>query len=274
MRRRVRLTPLGYLVVAVLILLVLGGLYLIIRGIGGGSPAASTPTPPLMPDASASPSPSSDLSASVSPDLPSPDLTTSTPPSTPTTPPATPTVPPTATPTVPPKTVRTPTPDEKQTAKDGKLTTGGVVLRAAPNTDGEILGKYMSGTNLKVYGESGDYYYVLVVKEEKYGYMAKKFIDVNTATPEPITTSVPSGAVGGTVRSSVVALRSAPDLADSGNKVGQVEQGEPVYIYFKHTNSAGDTFYYIEVARTGTKAYAFAEYITAESSVPTGTPAP
>ena len=120
----------------------------------------------------------------------------------------------------------------------------------------------------------GDYYLVQVVKEEKYGYMAKKFVQVDTSTPEPITTSVPTGAIGGTVRSSVVALRSSPDLSDSSNKVGQVEQNEPVYIYFKYTNAAGDTFYYIEVARTGKKAYAFSEYITAESSVPTGTPVP
>lgn len=170
--------------------------------------------------------------------------------------------------------MRTPSPDEEKKAKDGKLTTGGVVLRAAANTDGEILGKYSSGTNLKIYAESGDYYFVQIVKEKKYGYMAKKFIEVTSSSPEPITTKIPEGAVGGTVRSSVVALRSSPDLSASDNKVGQLDQGEPVYIYFKYTNAKGDTFYYIQVARTGTKAYAFAEYITAQASVPSGTPAP
>lgn len=274
MHRRVRLTPLGYVVAAVLILLILGGLYLIIRGIGGDGSAGATPTPPLANTASASPSVSPDLSTSTSPGLstqnpalgsPTPSLVSTNPPTQ---------VPTTAAPTNTPATVRTPSPDEKANAKEGKLTTGGVVLRAAPNTDGAILGKYISGTNLEVYGESGDYYFVQIVKEGVYGYMAKKFIEVNTATPEPITTSVPSGAVGGTVRASIVALRSAPDLEDDGNKVGQIEQGEPVYIYFKYTNASGDTFYYIEVARTGAKAYTFAEYITAESSVPTGTPVP
>lgn len=271
MSRRVRLTPFGYLVVAILVLLLLGGLYLIIRGIGSSPSPAATPTPPLAPGTSVSPDPAD----SAAPD-PSPDPTLSVEPSM--TPDLTaqptnvPTTPPTNSPE--PETSRTPSPDEVKNAKDGKLTTGGVVLRAAPNTDGEILGKYVGGTNLKVYAESGDYYLVQVVKEEKYGYMAKKFVEVNTATPEPITTSVPTGAIGGTVRSSIVALRSSPDLSDSGNKVGQVEQNEPVYIYFKYTNAAGDTFYYIEVARTGKKAYAFAEYITAESSVPTGTPVP
>ena len=271
MRRRVRLTPFGYLVVAILVLLLLGGIYLIIRGIGSGSSPDATPTPPLVPGASISPDPAGSAAPSLSPD-PTMRVEPSMTPNVPAPPTNSPTPPPTNSPE--PETSRTPSPDEVKNAKDGKLTTGGVVLRAAPNTDGEILGKYVGGTNLKVYAESGDYYLVQVVKEEKYGYMAKKFVEVNTATPEPITTSVPTGAVGGTVRSSVVALRSSPDLSDTGNKVGQVEQNEPVYIYFKHTNAAGDTFYYIEVARTGKKAYAFAEYITAESSVPTGTPAP
>lgn len=271
MRRRVRLTPFGYLVVAILVLLLLGGIYLIIRGIGSGSSPDATPTPPLVPGASISPDPAGSAAPSLSPD-PTMSVEPSMTPNVTAPPTNSPTPPPTNSPE--PETSRTPSPDEVKNAKDGKLTTGGVVLRAAPNTDGEILGKYVSGTNLKVYAESGDYYLVQVVKEEKYGYMAKKFVEVNTATPEPITTSVPTGAVGGTVRSSVVALRSSPDLSDTGNKIGQVEQNEPVYIYFKHTNAAGDTFYYIEVARTGKKAYAFAEYITAESSVPTGTPAP
>lgn len=271
MRRRVRLTPFGYLVVAILVLLLLGGIYLIIRGIGSGSSPDATPTPPLVPGASISPDPAGSAAPSLSPD-PTMSVEPSMTPNVTAPPTNSPTPPPTNSPE--PETSRTPSPDEVKNAKDGKLITGGVVLRAAPNTDGEILGKYVGGTNLKVYAESGDYYLVQVVKEEKYGYMAKKFVEVNTATPEPITTSVPTGAVGGTVRSSVVALRSSPDLSDSGNKVGQVEQNEPVYIYFKHTNAAGDTFYYIEVARTGKKAYAFAEYITAESSVPTGTPAP
>lgn len=271
MRRRVRLTPFGYLVVAILVLLLLGGIYLIIRGIGSGSSPDATPTPPLVPGASISPDPAGSAAPSLSPD-PTMSVEPSMTPNVTAPPTNSPTPPPTNSPE--PETSRTPSPDEVKNAMDGKLTTGGVVLRAAPNTDGEILGKYVGGTNLKVYAESGDYYLVQVVKEEKYGYMAKKFVEVNTATPEPITTSVPTGAVGGTVRSSVVALRSSPDLSDTGNKVGQVEQNEPVYIYFKHTNAAGDTFYYIEVARTGKKAYAFAEYITAESSVPTGTPAP
>ena len=170
--------------------------------------------------------------------------------------------------------MRTPTPSEVAAAKDGKLTASGVAMRAAPNTDGKIIDKYVKGTNLKVYGESGDYYYVQVVKLKLYGYIAKQFVEIDTATPEPITTTIPTGAVGGEVRASLVVLRSAPDLSDDGNKIGQVEQGEPVYIYFQYTNSAGDKFYYIEVARTGVKAYAFAEYITAEASVPAGTPAP
>ena len=278
MRRRVRLTPLGYLVAAILVLIILGGLYLILRGIGGGDDATPTPTPPLASTGTVDPSTGG---------TPAPGSTTGELPGTSTGDPAVsntlvptqaptqaPTPAPTQAPTEQPDTVRTPTPSEVAAAKDGKLTASGVAMRAAPNTDGKIIDKYVKGTNLKVYGESGDYYYVQVVKLKLYGYIAKKFVEIDTATPEPITTTIPTGAVGGEVRASLVALRSAPDLSDDGNKIGQVEQGEPVYIYFQYTNSAGDKFYYIEVARTGVKAYAFAEYITAEASVPAGTPAP
>ena len=281
MRRRVRLTPLGYLVAAVLVLIILVGLYFILRGLGGGEQPAASPSPPLAgtaapgaseaPGASGTAAPVGPVSGTPAPGT-VPGVTTQAP-GTPV-----PTIAPTQAaaeaPPEAPDTVRTPTPDEERSALDGKLNAAGVAMRAAPSTEGRLIDKYVKGTNLKVYGESGDYYYVQVVKLKLYGYIAKRFVDVDTSTPEPITTSVPSGAVGGEVRASLVALRSAPDLSDDGNKVGQVEQGEPVYIYFQYTNSAGDSFYYIEVARTGKKAYAFAEYITAEASVPTGTPAP
>jgi len=265
-RRRVRLTPFGYLVVAIFILLVLGGMYLALRSIGGSDDPAATPTPPLAQNVPNDPT-ATNVPINV------PDTSTPTPTFTPE-PTATPvpTPDPTPMPTATPSAARTPSPSEVEKALDGKLTTGGVVLRAAPNTDGAILGKYVSGTNLKVYGESGDYYHVQVVKEELYGYMAKKFVEVANATPEPIATSLPTGAVGGKVRSSKIALRSAPDLTDSSNKVGQVENGEPVYIYYQYTNELGEKFYYIEVARTGKKAFAFAEYITPEGEVPKGTP--
>ena len=68
MRRRVRLTPFGYLVVAILVLLLLGGIYLIIRGIGSGSSPDATPTPPLVPGASISPDPAGSAAPRLSPD--------------------------------------------------------------------------------------------------------------------------------------------------------------------------------------------------------------
>lgn len=281
-RRRIRLTPFGYLFVAVLVLLVLGGLYLVIRGIGGDdgerpsvsadtpSPTIVTPTPTQSPDSGTGSDPQGSgpllpaESASGTLPIVTPEISFITP---------EPTQTPTPTPTPDKeKPVRTPSPSEEAKAQSGKLKTGGVVLRAEPNTEGAILGKYRSGTNLAVYGKSGDYYYVQIVKEKKYGYMAVKFIEVDMATPEPIETSLPEGTVGGKVSSSLVALRSAPDLNDNGNKVGEAKQGEPVYIYYKYTNPAGDTFYYLQVARTGKKAFAIAKYISAESSVPSGTP--
>ena len=164
---------------------------------------------------------------------------------------------------------RTPTPEEIANARYAKMTSGGVVLRAAPNKNGDILGKYANGTELYIYASaSDDYYFVQMIQDGKYGYMAKKFIKTAvataapTATPEPL--DVPEGAVEGYVCKSKVALRSAPDLTDDSNKIGQLLQNDAVFIYYK----TGD-FYYIEVPSTGVKAYAYSTYIKAKGAVPT-----
>lgn len=161
-----------------------------------------------------------------------------------------------------------PTEEELANALPGKMTNGGVVLRAAPDKNGDILGKYGAGTLLSIFGSgSDDYYFVQIKNDGKCGYMAKKFITVVTATPTPTPTPepvpVPEGAVGGKVIKSKVALRSEPDLTNDKNKIGQLLQNDPVFIYFQ----TGD-FYYIEVPSTGTKAYAYCTYIKPDGAVP------
>jgi hypothetical protein len=94
--------------------------------------------------------------------------------------------------------VKTPTAAQIASAVDGTLNSSGVVLRAGPSQTYSILGKYSSGTQLKVYEASGDYFYVRVVKENLVGYIAAKVVDNagivpgENATPSPKAIAEPS----------------------------------------------------------------------------------
>lgn len=262
-RSRIRITPLGYIVLSIIILVMLIGIYFIIwsmrNSAGEDKDAMATwsPTPSLAPiDSVITPTPSLvPIGGNTDPETPTPSQA-----------PAIPTTPAASTTTTPDsndKTVRTPSPSEVNNAQDASLITGGVVLRAGPSQSYAILGKYSSGTRLKVYSKSGDYHFVQIVKEGVYGYMATQFISIG-GTPSP---NLPSDAIVGTVTASVVALRDKPSTGADSNKLGQISKGDQVVILFK----TGE-FYYIEVG--GKKYYAFAEYIQASTTVPTGTPVP
>ena len=266
-RRTVRVTPLGYIVLTIIILVMVVSIYFIVwsmRNAGSEQPQGNlnsnsvqttTPTPSLAPVSAATAAP--------------------------TTPPATTaptTTAPTTTTTVTPKqddtpepAVKTPTAAQISAAVDGTLNSSGVVLRAGPAQTYSILGKYSSGTQLKVYEASGDYFYVRVVKENLVGYIAAKFVDKagvvsgENATPTP---KAIAGTIPGTVSASKLALRSVPSTADN-TPIGEVVKGDEVLIFFK----TGD-FYYIQVVSTGVKCYAAVKYITASTAVPTGTPVP
>ena len=197
-----------------------------------------------------------------------------TPSSTPAATPALPVETPTSTPKqddTPSPAVKTPSPSQVQSAVDGTLTSSGVRLRKGAGSQYDIIGTYTSGTQLKIYEIDGDFYFVKIVKENIYGYMATKFIQKNGLLPGEKATPVPAGAAGtipGTVSGSSVALRSVPSKEDN-TPVGEAKKGEQVLIYFK----TGD-FYYIQVVSTGVKCYAYAAYITASDTVPSGTPVP
>ena len=268
-RRSVRITPLGYIVLSIIILVMLVGIYFIVWSMGNSgdnaaatmSPSAAvagpTPTPSLAPVANNTQAPAASTPQATN----APASTTAV-----------------ATTSMTPKqddtpepAVKTPSPAQVQSAVDGTLNASGVVLRGGPAGTYTILGKYSSGTQLKVYEVSGDYFFVQVVKENKYGYIASKFVDKAGLLPGENATPTPkaiAGTIPGTVSASKLALRSVPSTADN-TPIGEVVKGDSVLIYFK----TGD-FYYIQVEATGTKCYAAAKYITASTAVPTGTPVP
>ncbi|MEA4914085.1 MAG: SH3 domain-containing protein [Christensenella sp.] len=266
-RRTVRITPLGYIVLAIIILVMGVSIYFIVwsmRNDGNEQPQGNlssnsvqttTPTPSLAPVSAAT------LAPTTPPDTTAPTTTA-----------------PSTTSTVTPKqddtpepAVKTPTAAQIASAVDGTLNSSGVVLRAGPAQTYSILGKYSSGTQLKVYEASGDYFYVRVVKENLVGYIAAKFVDKAGLVPGENATPTPkaiAGTIPGTVSASKLALRSVPSTEDN-KPIGEVVKGDSVLIYFK----TGD-FYYIQVVSTGVKCYAAAKYITASTAVPTGTPVP
>lgn len=265
-RRGLRITPLGYIVLFLIVAVMLVGVYFIIWSLGSGKDEAQanlgsgsvaiTPTPSLAPLGDITPTPS------LAPVQPQTEAPTD--------------VPETATPTVKPDDtpvpdVKTPSPSQVQGALDGELMSNGVVLRKGPSGTYDILKKYNSGTKLKVYAAENEYYFVQIVSDGTYGYMAQKFIEKNgllvgeTATPAP---KVPDGAVAGVLTASVASLRNVPGTEDN-TPFGQIERGANVYVYYEM-----DGYYYIEVAATGTKGYAKASFFSVEGDVPKATPKP
>lgn len=266
-RRSVRITPLGYIVLSIIILVMLVSIYFIVWSMRGSknedltastSPSGYTPTPSLAPVGADTPNPTVAPAA----DTPAPaETATMTPKQDDTPEPAT----------------KTPSPEQVQSAVDGTLNSSGVYMRAGPGQSYSRVGTYSSGTQLKiyevVYGTGGelDYYFVKVVKENLYGYIAAKFVDKAGLLPGESATPTPkaiAGTIPGTVSASVVALRTMP-TTEGNTPIGEAKKGDSVLIYFK----TGD-FYYIQVVATGVQCYAAAKFITPSTTVPTGTPVP
>lgn len=271
MSKRIRVTPFGYMVIlaAVIVLLLIALVTVKCIGCAAEKKAAADPgtsdtdepgLPEETPDASVEEDPYTgwedgpDPSGTVISGADTPVYTDSTPA-------------PTATP-APATALHEPTEEELKNAVFAKMTNGGVVLRDAPGKNGNILGKYAKGTELNILGSpNSDYYYVQMIKDGKVGYMAQKFVKTAIATPEPTATPepipVPEGAIEGKVSRTKVALRSAPDLSDDKNKVGELLQNAQVFIYYK----TGD-FYCIEVPGSGKQVFAYSTYIKANGAVP------
>ena len=81
--------------------------------------------------------------------------------------------------------------------------------------------------------------------------------------PAFVSMDKPEGTIEGRVNATVVALRTSPDRDSQTNKLGNVENGTTVYIYYKE----GD-FYYVLIGTTKTKGYLWAEFVTPNGVVP------
>jgi uncharacterized protein YraI len=263
-RRRVRLTPLGYIVLSIIIIVMLVGIYFIIWSMKGGQSSVPennvsvsveiTPTPSLPPVNNSTEAPTATPTASPTAVITPAPTSTSTPKADDT----------------PEPDVKTPSPSQVKSAIDGK-TTSKLNLRKGPGKSYSIMGTFSTGTKLKVYALENDFYFVMVIKENLYGYMSAEFVEKDGLLPGESATPVPDapeGAISGVVSASSVALRSGP--SKDSKALGTAENGTPVYIYFK----TGD-FYYLQIVKTGTKCYAFADYVKPDAgSVPEGTPVP
>lgn len=261
-RKKLRLTPRGLMFVAAVVLIVIACIILIsvYSCAGKEDPVDLTATmePTLMPSTSAT---------ATAPLTPEPVITNTDAPSSTTTgspdsAPAATTPGTTATPaaTLKPALDKEPTSSQKDNAKAGVVNGNDVNLRGGPSTEYVSLGKYNKGDELTIYDTESGFAFVKT-KDGKLGYISSQYVS------EQAVGDAPSGAVNGKVTASKLALREGPST--DSKVVGELTEGAAVYIYFK----TGD-FYYVEVASTGDKCYAYASYVKAEDSVPKGTPVP
>lgn len=160
----------------------------------------------------------------------------------------------------PTATPRTPTSKEKKNAKAGVVTGDGVNLRSGPGTEYKKLGSYKLGSELQVYASDGSFYFVRMTKDGKTGFMSKKFVSTDVTT-ETTDSDAPKGSVSGKVKVSKVALRQAADTDSVA--ITELKKDDVVYVYSK-----SGKFYYVQVAKSGKKGYAFAEYISLDSKLP------
>jgi len=281
-KRRIRLTPFGYLVLSALIAALLACGYLIARAAGGASlsPEGKIVTGSGNPlGVSESPVPTStpnaaqaalgglihEASAAGIDPTPTPAPTHVPTPTIFLTP--APTSASTPTPT-PASISRTPSPEEIMNAVDGKLSTSGVNLRAGPSVNDKVIGTdFSKGTKLKVYGIEGEFYFVKIIAVDKVGYISTKFVTAEGMTPKPIATQVPPGAYGGKISASTLALRRGPGT-DYG-LVGEYLNGTMLYVYFQVND-----WFYVQLAENGQFGYMKAKYIETEGTPPAGTPVP
>lgn len=265
MSRRFRLKPAGYAVLGVLVLVIVLCVYAIARAIVGGGKqhGEDLVLPSESPDLSTTPEIVQTTTTPAPPVSETPVVATQVP-VTPT--PVQYTPAPTKTPE-PKATERVPTSSEKKHAKAGELTADGVNLRAGPSTSYDRIGNYNKGATMAVYATDGDFYFVKMDKDGKIGFMSKKFVNVSeeAASDTPKTTvppDAPDEAINGKVTAKVVALRSGPNKTDKA--ITELSKDDVVYVYYQ----VGE-FYYVQVATTGKKGFAYASYISAEKSVPT-----
>ena len=280
-KKRIRLTPFGYLVVAASVVVILIAVCLIAKAAGkkrlsnssvdgSGNPlnsaagelntdpgaldriinvasaATNEPTAPATPTPVPTPVPTPTIyfaAATVKPGDPTPSPS-------------------------PARYSRTPTPEELAVAMDGKLSTGGVNLRAGPSKNDAIIGTgYAKGTRLKVYSLQNDFYFVQIVAKEMYGFISAKFVSVEGINSEPVMTVIPENAVAGYISASKAMLRTGPGTDNAG--IREIRRNTSLYVYYTI-----DGWDYVEVAQTGEAGFVKADFVTTNGPVPESTSMP
>ena len=243
----------GYLFLIGIFVLLGLGLFFIVRALTGNtSQSEAEPTPRVVGasvQVSATPTippigtqPPTNTPVVQSEDTPAPALTPA----------------PTPAPTPTPKSsIRTPTSAEKKNARPGYLTGNDINLRAGPSTQYKSLGKYKKNDTLLIYATDGDFSFVKMDKDNKIGFISKKYV---AASKTASGSQAPSGTIAGKVTAKTVALRSKADKSSSA--ITELKAGDTVYVYHKE-----GSFYYLETS-SGKKGYAWADYISVKGTVP------
>ena len=278
-RKKLRITPQGYLTLSAIGVLIIALLIILIATncFGACSKGEVTPGSSSSPSVSATApqaaATGTALTASDSPVAGNSDtpLDSATPADTPAaTQPVAATSTATATPkateklTEDPNALKKPTDAMKAGAATGKLTASGVNLRQGPSTTTPIVKSGLkNGTALTVYAADGDFYFLKVDEMDVYGYVAKKFVKLTSALGETSDGSdQPADTVKGTITASTLAVREGASVTSKA--LGEYYEGKIVYIYYRE----GD-YYYVLVAGTKVKGYMAAQFIKASGTVPT-----
>ena len=156
----------------------------------------------------------------------------------------------------------------------GTVKGGWLRLRSAPNTLGQVIGRYYTGTKVTVHSSIGAWYYV-TAPDGKVGYMSRNYITLNGGgggvMPGPGGWSgIPSGESGYVTSQNGrgVRLRSSPSSASAGNVIGLYSVGTKLTVLKK-----GIGWHYIQIgSQTG---YMMSQFIVIGGSpVPGPGPSP
>ncbi|MDO4565552.1 MAG: SH3 domain-containing protein [Clostridia bacterium] len=279
-KKKLKITPQGYLVIAAAAILLIAIIVIIcVLSCGGNegatgqldgspSPGTSATLPPVsettvQPDDSSSPSAETSTSPSAAESTNTPSPTTS------------PTTIPTASPSNDPDALSAPTAEMRANAVTGKLAKDNVNMRQGPSTNHAIVASSIrKGTALTVYVLQEGWYFVRIDSLDKYGYIRQDMVSLDRALGSAEQVEQPSGTIKGKITASALVLRNTPEIRDD-NKNGNYYKDQEVFIFYKEPDSAGNIFYYVQISGTNITGYLCAKeadrsnyMISAEGTVP------
>lgn len=127
-----------------------------------------------------------------------------------------------------------------------------LLLRETASTDARVIGYYGNGVQVKLLGESGNFYKVTV--DGKNGYMMKKFIKVSTSGSTPSFPEAPFAAkLFNPNGNSIVNFRKSPSL--SGSIIKAYPVGTEIQVL-----ELGQDWFKVEIE--GTEGYVSRYFIT------------